>query len=100
MVRNIRALAVSVFVGLLLAGCDTVRGFVDTRGVEAVQESLQTAEDTICRYAPVGGVVRRYGASVETSRAWVQLCLGAANDGSNLVGAIETNGALPAEVNQ
>lgn len=80
----------------MLAGCSAMQGMIDTKGVEAVQTSLQTAEDTICRYAPVGGVVRRYGADPESIRAWATLCLSTAVDGRGLADSLESVDRLPA----
>ncbi len=81
--------AFAAFFIVALSGCDTLQGIVDTRGVQLGQETLQTAEDTICRYAPVGSVVRRYGTDRDKADAWVRLCLASAADGSALVDAID-----------
>jgi len=85
--RAFRALALSGFVVFSLSACDTVRGVIDVKGSQYTQEGLQTAEDTICRYAPVGGVIRRYNTA-EKAGAWVRLCLTSTPDGRPLVDAI------------
>ena len=87
--------------GATVSGCaavDAGRSYLDTRGVEAVQGTLEIAEDTICRYAPVGGVIRRYGVDTEKAQAWVNLCINAGKDANALIQAIEDSDGFPASV--
>lgn len=79
----------AVFGLMGLAGCSSVRGFIEGTGAGYAQEGLQTSEDVICKYAPVGSVIRRYGTN---AKKWASFCLStdASPDGvSNYFGELK-----------
>ena len=75
---------------LLLGGCgitpqgDAIREAVLSRGAQAYDTGLESAEDYICTIASVGSVMRRYGRTQDTASAWRAICLGHA--GVDLIG--------------
>ena len=61
-----------------LAACGTAAEFRDlavVKGAVAADELLVTSELVVCRIAPVGSVVRRYGATPKLAEAWRTICL-------------------------
>ena len=74
---------------LLLGGCgitpqgDAIREAVLSRGAQAYDTGLESAEDYICTIASVGSVMRRYGRSQTTANAWRDICFG--QEGGDLI---------------
>lgn len=56
----------------LLLGCNTVGKLLDV-AADVNDESLLSAEFTICHAASVGSVIRRYGTT-DKAKAWRELC--------------------------
>lgn len=78
-----RELATFAFAALLpLGGCgftsygDAARDAVEDYGSRGADALLENSEFIVCRAAPVGAVIRRYGRSQETAEAWKTLCRG------------------------
>ena len=82
-----------VVAAVLLGGCgitpqgDIIREAVLSRGAEAFDTGLASAEAYICTIASVGSVMRRYGRTQDTANAWRAICLGHA--GVDLIGPEE-----------
>ena len=56
----------------LTSGCGTIEKIVGA-AAEINDESLLSAEFTICRAASIGSVIRRYGTT-DKAKAWRELC--------------------------
>ena len=75
---------------LLLGGCgftpqgDAIREVVMSRGAQAFDTGLESAETYICTIASVGSVMRRYGRTQTTADAWRDICFG--QEGVDLIG--------------
>lgn len=90
---SLKAALLATCTAVVLTGCDTIGSVIDTRGVDATQDAMQAAEDTLCRYVPVGGVIRRYNTADRAS-AYVQFCFGNPANGAPLIEALDDTGAL------
>lgn len=61
--------------GALLAGCtDATRSIIATRGAQAADQTLESAEWVMCHAASIGSIKRRYGRTTETAEAYRALC--------------------------
>ena len=75
---------------LLLGGCgftpqgDVIREAVLSKGAQAFDTGLESAEAYICTIASVGSVMRRYGRTQATADAWRDICFG--QEGVDLIG--------------
>lgn len=69
---NIMCMLLIVVGAMGLMGCAAVRGVIEGQGGAYAQEGLQTSEDVICKYAPVGSVIRRYGSQ---AKKWASFCM-------------------------
>ena len=77
-----------VLAALVLSGCtDATRSTIATRGAQAADQTLESAEWVMCHAASIGSVKRRYGKTEETARAYRELCEGTGDP--DVVGAPE-----------
>lgn len=58
---------------LALTSCAALDSFKG-KAADFNDESLLSAEFTICKAASIGSVMRRYGGSEEKAKAWKELC--------------------------
>ena len=76
-----------ILVALILSSCTVIDAGKDVfknKGAEISQKALTDAEYVLCKLAPVGSVINRYGQTSERAQEYKTFC----NTGSNDVNIV------------